>query len=239
MVMVVVVVVVGGCATFRRTRVCLPHAGWWVGVSVLRAGRCPSLQRLTVSTAAGCPVARCAQAIDQFAFNSCPLLTRIDLPGTLATVGELAFAGCTSLSHLALPASVSAVGHGAFAGCTSLATVTMETGTVEFREAWASGPCDTFAGCTALAKVSVPGGTPGTGAFARCAHRGGVCVPGKPVGHDTDALCFRDCGQCTPNAVKCRAGWVICFGAFCRICFATRTGGPHAGPQHVRRSKTK
>lgn len=55
------------------------------------------------------------------AFRNCVNITELDLPGSLTAIGAGAFRGCTGLTELTLPASLTSIGEGALDGCERLA----------------------------------------------------------------------------------------------------------------------
>lgn len=53
-------------------------------------------------------------AIDKNAFFGCTLVTEIEIPDTVKSIGNYAFAYCTSLTKITIPASVTSIGNNAF-----------------------------------------------------------------------------------------------------------------------------
>jgi hypothetical protein len=62
--------------------------------------------------------------IGEHSFRNCRNLISIEsLPTSLSVIGERAFAGCRRLQEIALPSTLTTIGGGAFDGCSSLATL--------------------------------------------------------------------------------------------------------------------
>lgn len=57
------------------------------------------------------------------AFSGCTGLTSIELPGSVASIGEFAFDGCTGLTSIEIPNSVTAIGRCVFIHCSNLTSV--------------------------------------------------------------------------------------------------------------------
>lgn len=55
------------------------------------------------------------------------LLTTLDIPDTVTSIGQSAFSGCINLESLTLPNSLVSIGNGAFANCHSLTSITIPT----------------------------------------------------------------------------------------------------------------
>lgn len=61
-----------------------------------------------------------ALQIESMAFRGCDRLSKISLPGTLASIGDSAFEGCIRLGTVYIPPSVSSIGYDAFLSCENL-----------------------------------------------------------------------------------------------------------------------
>ena len=81
--------------------------------------------------------------------SSCPLLTEINLPDTLTTIGDSTFSGITALESFTIPAGVTEIPYCAFERCTSLVSVEAEGVTSLGRGA--------FQNCTALESFTTSG----------------------------------------------------------------------------------
>lgn len=78
--------------------------------------------------------------------KNCTLLTYVNLPDTLTSIGNYAFNGCTSLTEITLPASLTSIGQDAFYGCTSLSSIVLPEGLTAIAQS-------AFAICSALSLV--------------------------------------------------------------------------------------
>lgn len=82
--------------------------------------------------------------VGQNAFNSCTLLTEVQLPSSLTKIEGATFRFCSSLAKINIPESVSYIGQRAFEGCSSLPEVLTITKSVKYIGEYA------FNGCTSL-----------------------------------------------------------------------------------------
>ena len=82
--------------------------------------------------------------VRQNAFNSCTLLTEVQLPSSLTKIEGATFRFCSSLAKINIPESVSYIGQRAFEGCSSLPEVLTITKSVKYIGEYA------FNGCTSL-----------------------------------------------------------------------------------------
>ena len=78
--------------------------------------------------------------------RNCTLLTYVNLPDTLTSIGDYAFYGCTSLIEITLPASLTSIGSNAFEKCTSLSSIVLPEGLTAIAQG-------AFARCSALSLV--------------------------------------------------------------------------------------
>ncbi len=58
--------------------------------------------------------------IDVSAFSGCDLLTEVELPLDLISIGNYSFENCTGLTHVFIPQNVNIIGYAAFNNCTGL-----------------------------------------------------------------------------------------------------------------------
>lgn len=82
--------------------------------------------------------------VRQNAFNSCTLLTEVQLPSSLTKIEGATFRFCSSLEKINIPESVSYIGQRAFEGCSSLPEVLTIPKSVKYIGEYA------FNGCTSL-----------------------------------------------------------------------------------------
>ena len=65
-------------------------------------------------------------SIGNFAFSGCISLTSITIPDGVTSIGEYAFIGCISLTSITIPDSVTSIGECAFAACGSLESINFQ-----------------------------------------------------------------------------------------------------------------
>lgn len=82
--------------------------------------------------------------VRQNAFNSCTLLTEVQLPAALTKIDGATFRFCSSLAKINIPESVTYIGQRAFEGCSSLPEVLTIPKSVKYIGEYA------FNGCTGL-----------------------------------------------------------------------------------------
>lgn len=82
-------------------------------------------------------------------YNNNELVTELDLPDTVKSIGTCAFIGYSELTKVTLPASVEEIGNSAFCGCGNLQSVNMS-------EAVQSIGCYAFSKCEKLRSVIIP-----------------------------------------------------------------------------------
>lgn len=82
--------------------------------------------------------------VRQNAFNSCTLLTEVQLPASLTKIDGATFRFCSSLAKINIPENVTSIGQRAFEGCSSLPEVLTITKSVKYIGEYA------FNGCTSL-----------------------------------------------------------------------------------------
>ena len=82
-------------------------------------------------------------------FAGCTELTKVDLPGSLKSMGYFSFGECTGLSNIDIPVGVKEIDANVFSGCTGLTSVNIPYG-VEIIKSGA------FANCTGLKNITIP-----------------------------------------------------------------------------------
>ena len=102
-------------------------------------------------------------SIGVHSFSECVKLTRVILPPSLVNVDHYAFGYCLGLSSVSLPDSLTNVGAGAFSDCRSLTSIILPRNLTVIYD-W------TFQDCTTLTMVKLPSSLTSVGisAFAFC-----------------------------------------------------------------------
>ena len=105
------------------------------------------------------------------AFFNCKVLTNINLPNDIKSIGNVVFYGCINLSNIFLPNSINSVGTGAFANCTSLEYIKIPDNVKVID--------GTFMQCTNLKIVELPNSvtTIGVYGFMGCSSLTSIILP--------------------------------------------------------------
>ena len=82
------------------------------------------------------------------AFYRYAILTNVNLPSTLISIGNTVFRE-TGLTSITIPVGVTSIGDNAFYSCTSLASITIPEGVTSIGS-------QIFRGCTSLASITLP-----------------------------------------------------------------------------------
>ncbi len=111
------------------------------------------------------------ESIGEYAFSHCALLTEIDLPNGMTSLGSGCFA-TTGLTQIAFPSSITVIPAYCFYNCTALADVSFHTGLKEIGTY-------AFYNCTSLTSVVLPGSveTIGDYAFYGCSSLQFIDIP--------------------------------------------------------------
>ena len=64
-------------------------------------------------------------SIGNSAFCGCSSLTSITIPDSVTSIGEVAFSSCSSLTSITIPEGVTSIGYQAFSSCSSLTSITI------------------------------------------------------------------------------------------------------------------
>ena len=102
-------------------------------------------------------------SIGNYAFIGCTGLTSITIPNSVTSIGEGAFKGCSGLTSITIPNSVTSIGNYAFSGCTGLTSVTIPDSVTSIGGS-------AFSDCTGLTSITIPNSvtTIGNYAFSSC-----------------------------------------------------------------------
>ena len=65
--------------------------------------------------------------IGDYAFGQCVNLLNIEIPNNVTEIGEFAFSNCDSLTSIDIPSSVTSIGNNPFAACDNLISITLES----------------------------------------------------------------------------------------------------------------
>ena len=105
-------------------------------------------------------------------FSGCTALQSIDLPDTVAYIGESAFSGCTALTDITFPAGLEGFGKKAMYYCISLPEITVPAGVRTLAEG-------VFNGCSKASSITLPDGLTSIGysAFAYCGNVQEIDIP--------------------------------------------------------------
>ena len=118
------------------------------------------------------------------------LVTNLELPDSVTTIGKYAFYGCSSLESIVIPNSVTSIGYYAFMYCSSLTSVEIADGVTRIGSA-------TFFGCSSLTNVVVPDSVTsiGDGAFQYCSSIESIVIPNSAISISSSA--FGGCSSLT------------------------------------------
>ena len=88
-------------------------------------------------------------SIGDYAFSGCSSLTGITIPDSVTSIGSSAFSGCSSLTSIKIPDSVTSIGSYAFSGCSSLTSITIPDSVTSIGSS-------AFSGCSSLESITLP-----------------------------------------------------------------------------------
>ena len=98
-------------------------------------------------------------SVGGWAFANCSGVTAVDLPTTLASIGENAFRSCNGLKNITIPYSVTSIGNSAFILCKGLTSVGLNYGLTSIGN-------NAFEGCSGLTSVEIPASLTSFGNYA-------------------------------------------------------------------------
>ncbi len=135
-------------ATFAETAdIVIPYYIQEIGAGAFAS--CITLPSITFEDTDATPSA--LASIADGAFKKCILLTDVEFPESVKTIGANAFENCAALTSLDIPNTVTVMGEAAFKNCVALQQVTISN-------AISSLGASTFEGCIMLKTVEVPAG---------------------------------------------------------------------------------
>lgn len=102
-------------------------------------------------------------SIEDYAFDGCSGLSRVEISNSVTTIGDYAFRGCSGLRDVVISNSVKSIGSWAFEDCSGLRHLTMGNSVTNIGN-W------TFSGCKLLTRVEIPSSVTriGSCAFSDC-----------------------------------------------------------------------
>ena len=103
------------------------------------------------------------------AFYGCSRLTTVNIPNSVTEIGEYAFYECSSLSSITIPNSVETIGERAFSHCSSLSSVTIPESVKHLEGAFES--CDNLTSVSILCPITSISG------FAGCYNLTSINIP--------------------------------------------------------------
>ena len=125
-------------------------------------------------------------SIGEYAFNGCGL-TSVNIPGSVTSIGECAFMGCADMTSAIIPSSVTSIGEAAFLNCRSLP---VENNLRYAGDCYLVGAAD-----KTLSSYSIKDGTKWIGglAFQECASLKSITIPASV--NIIESRAFRDCSN--------------------------------------------
>ncbi len=130
------------------------------------------------------------------------MITEIEIPNTVDTIGVAAFRECSALTTVNIPNSVTTIGGSAFYSCNNLNSITISENITRINSY-------TFYGCSSLTSLSIPENVQVIGyeAFANCGNLSTILIP-QNVSYLADDA-FSGCNNLTSvmwNAQNCAVG---------------------------------
>ena len=141
--------------------------------------------------------------LEDRAFEGCSLLTSIEIPNSVTSIGKRVFYSCSSLTSIEIPNSVISIESQAFMGCSSLMSIEIPKDVTNIQSF-------AFCDCSSLTSIEIPNSVTRIEdyAFARCSSLISIEIPKSVtsiVGH-----AFKGCSSLTsieiPNSVTSISG---------------------------------
>ena len=137
-------------------------------------------------------------SIGGFAFNSCYSLSSITIPNSVTSIGIYTFQNCYALSSITIPNSVTSIGNNAFQNCHSLSSITIPDGVTSINN-------NAFHYCQSLSSITIPNSVTliSNGAFQYCQSLLSITIPDGVTSIGNNA--FQNCQSLSsitiPNSV--------------------------------------
>lgn len=111
-------------------------------------------------------------SIGSSVFSGCSSLTSITIPESVTSIGKKAFSYCNNLTNIVIPESVTSIENYAFFGCSSLTNITIPKSVTNIGEY-------AFYKCSSLKCISIPNGVTsiGASAFYECSSLASITIP--------------------------------------------------------------
>jgi len=111
-------------------------------------------------------------------FYGCTSLKSINIPSSVASIGNYAFYGCSSLTLITIPKNVTSIGRAAFNGCTQLSAVIMR-----YANDLETIGSEAFRSCSSLYSIVIPGSVTfiGEEAFYNSSNLAKAVIKGNPT----------------------------------------------------------
>lgn len=159
-------------------------------ITIVKCSKSASGKLVIPETIDGYPVT----AVDTSAFSGCNLLTEVDMPDTIVSIGRCVFNGCKNLKTVVLSEGIkelpykyiSYTSNGFFEDCYNLVSVKLPSGLKEI-------PDYCFDSCRSLKNITIPETVSRIGerAFASCSVLDNVVIPDSviSIGEEAFSVC--------------------------------------------------